>query len=873
MSTALILIVGAFCTFDASAQPAFKNGSFEEVDASGGVVGWNFACSNGCQGRLKIDTESRSDGSRSVCLSSTTEHAPHVYCGLSQTVDSLVPEKTYRFSLKAKSEEIGSCWFGGGPGWFTRFFFPPEPFDWQEFTLDWTCPADCTSFEFRINVDSPTEALWIDDVCVAEVQRVPQNDPATAQQTTDLITQQEQRLPAIEQALASASSGGIPVFYPKADFTVARMFCGFCRDDLANERVPRAFEVAGEVKELLDRAEREMRQGIDVPVLKKDSPIEIRDGSFWAQCTANGKDEVQPVFLTGYGHFLRVVEDLPLLADMGINVIQIEIGPDSIVFEDGVRTDAITNRILPALDRARDNGARVCLLLSPHYFPAWAFAKWPALPIDKPGFLRNTLDAPQVRDIYRKQLEALIPLIKDHPALHSICLSNEPVSEDSQNDPFRIGLWRAYIERKHKSIEALNTLYGTDYASFAEVPHPNMTFDEKTVPLYDGVRFNQECFAEWHAWMVEVIHSIAPNLPCHAKVMVLPVDRGTVLWGTDPYEFAQLSQINGNDCYFLPSPNGTRSASGWAGQGMYYDLQRSMKHVPIFNTENHIIRDREENHIDGGHIYAAIWQGAVHGQGASTTWVWERSYDRKSDFEGSILHRPSCVAAMSRCALDLMRCAREVAAIQNIVPKVAILYSNASTIWDKAYVGTRSRLYEALNFCGIPIGFVTDEQIAAGLLDQYACVVVPGATHAARDAIEGIRELADKGGFVLAYGPSNLEADEYGRSVEPPHFTAVLEPTRTSAYVALRDAVFKELSERGLGPVDTIQTEEGKLPYGVEWRSVTLEGRRLINLVNFLRTPQVVNLPDGQWIDLISGAPLSNPLTLQTNTPVLAMSG
>ncbi len=872
LSLGLILLWGTEC----SAQDlAVANGSFEDLDGAGQPVGWNFGCSGKCHGSMRVDNTCKAGGERSVCLSSDTEYGPNVYCGLMRQVEGLTPGVTYRFSLKAKGEEVGTCWFGGGPGWNTRRLFPSESFDWQEFHVDWTCPADRSSFEFRVNVDSVTEALWIDEVQVSvaspEAQELP--DSILAEKTLAAIAEEEARLPHLDALLAQARQDGVPIAYPRADLATARMFCGYCRDDVANGRVARAAEVAGEVGEILDRAGREMRRGVDVPVLRSDSPVEIRDGSLWGTCTLGGRDAAQPVFLTGYGHFQTVVEDLPLLSSMGINVVQTEIGPSSIVFEDGVRTDEITGRVLPALDRARDNGVRVCLLLSPHYFPEWAYKKWPELDVNLGGFLRVALDAPQARDIYRQQIETLIPAIKDHPALHSICLSNEPVSGNSERDPFRKPLWRAYIERKHKSIEALNAAYGTRYGSFDDVPHPEMRLSEHPAALYDGVRFNQECFAEWHAWMTGIIRAIAPDLPCHAKVMLLPDSRGTVLWGTDPWDFARLSQLNGNDCSFLQAPENSRWASLSMGQNMYYDLQRSMKRVPIFNTENHIIRDRESGHTEGSHIYSAIWQGAVHGQGASTTWVWERSYDRKSDFEGSILHRPCCVAAMNRCALDLMRCAPEMAALQNVVPRVAILYSHAATVWDPAYVGMRSRVYDALDFCGIPIGFITDEQIDVGLLGQYDCLLVTGAEHASRAAVDGIRKYAEGGGTVLAYGPVNLAHDEYGHDVDTPPFAAVLETRKESQTEALRDALLEQLQSRGLGPKEIVKTPEGRLPWGVEWRTAKRDGRRIINLVNYRKADAQVNLPDGKWTDLVACAPLANPVTLKADTPVLAVEG
>jgi len=722
----------------------------------------------------------------------------------------------------------------------------------------------------------------------------------------DLIAVQEKRVPGIEARIAAADAQGVAVAYPRSDLTIAQRFCRYCRDDVAHGRYARALEVACEVEQLLDRAEAETRRDVDVPVLKADAPVEIRDGSFWARCATRHGEETRPVFLTGYGHFPPVVDDLPLFPKIGINVIQIEIGPSSTVFEDGVRTDLVKEYICAALDRARDNGVRVCLLISPHYFPEWAFQKWPELKVDKPGFLRNTLDAPQAREIYRRHLEALIPLIKDHPALHSICLSNEPVSEGAQNDPFRLPLWRAYLQRKHKTIETVNALYGTDYASFDQVPHPALSFDERPAPLYDAVRFNQEAFAEWHAWMAGVIHEMAPDLPCHAKVMMLPRDRGTVLWGTDPWDFARLSQINGNDCSFMQSARimdrdtgagGGAWACEWLGQNMYYDLQRSMKLAPIFNTENHIIRDREQKHIRPEHIYSAIWQGAVHGQGGSTTWAWQRTYDKTADFEGLILHRAGCTAAMSRCALDLMRLSKEVAALQNLQPAVALLYSHAATIWDRRHVDARARVYEALNFCGVPIGFITDEQVAAGFLRQYKCLIVAEARAASLDAIEGMRKWAADGGHLVAYDSealtvcqtaTNCVQDEYGRPVQPPDFALDLKAKGPKDVQQLRDEILDYLVKIGIGPEIMLHAHalspfdkvwDGTIPYGVEWRATKQEGRVLINMINYGLSSVEVQLPHslsngdklwGSWTDLIANRRLGSCVRLESETPVLA---
>lgn len=686
-----------------------------------------------------------------------------------------------------------------------------------------------------------------------------------------LIAAQEVRIPALKAQLAEVRAAGTPVHYPQSDLLIAERFCAYCREDVANGRQERAAEVAREVAVLLDRASAEMRDGVAVPVLRRDAPIEIRDGSFWAECDVEGKTESRPVFLTGYGHGSPAVEDLPFWGQIGINILQIEMGPNATVFEDGNREDEVRARILPALDRARDNGVRVNLLVSPHYFPDWAFAKWPDLRVASgapgtPPFLKNSVEAPQTLDIYERHLRTLIPLIKDHPALHSICLSNEPVYDEGWKDPTRLGLWHDYLRRIHGDIATLNTIWGTGYASFEDIPQIPPSFKESAARMYDAVRFNHGRFSGWHKWMADIIHSMSPDLPCHAKVMNLMDDRDTVFWGTDPLEFAELSQINGNDCYCVPFERPRVWSTEWASQNQYYDLQRSMKRVPIFNSENHIILDRTKFFVPAEHIYTAIWQGAVHGQGASTTWIWQRTYDPKSDAEGLILHRAACAAAMSRCALDLMRLSHEMTAIQNAIPEVAILFSHAATLQDRYYFATRALVYEALNFCGVPIAFVTDEQVVAGKLKDYKVLIVPQARAATRASIEAIRAYTKDDGRVLAYGEDNLTFDEYGREVAPPNRIQKLPGVKGAE---LRDALMRILAKEGVTPLVVLRTTEKRIPYGVEWRCAVLDGRSIVSIVNYAIDPVSVELPTGKWRDLIARRDIEGSLRIVNDAPVL----
>jgi len=700
-------------------------------------------------------------------------------------------------------------------------------------------------------------------------------DETIANQALALLEEQERRIPALKAQLAELKIASTPASYPQADVLIAERFCRYGRDDVANGRPRRAWEVASEVGQLLTRAAAEMHKAVAVPRIHP-SPARVAHGAFWANCRMNDKVGSRPVFLTGYGHSDPVIEDLPFLGSIGINVIQIEQGPEGVVNSDGtLNTAPITNRLMPALDRSRDNGIVVNLLISPHYFPAWAYEKWPTLKVEPgaPGtqpFLKNSIEASEAREIYERYLRTLIPLIKDHPALHSICLSNEPVYDHHQSDPARAPLWRRFLADTHTNIEALNALYDTRYTSFDEVPETPLSFRSKAAALYDVVRFNQIRFSGWHRWMVEVIHEMAPRLECHAKVMPLVWDRDSVLWGTDPLEFSQLGQINGNDCYYVPNGAGARWPSDWLIQGMFYDLQRSMAHNPIFNSENHLILDRTEKFVEASHIYSGIWQGAIHGQGASTTWIWGRTYDKKSDLEGLILHRAACTAAMSRSALDLMRLSREVLALQDLRPEVAILWSNAAQVHGRRAISSTKRVYESLNFIGVPIGFCHEQQLAQGSFDQIKCLIVAEAEAVTAEGLKGIRNFVAQGGVLIAYGDNNLCKDEYGRKAEPPAFGC--EIARTVRGEELAAMLKGALQRAGVAFGIPLATEKGDVPYGVEWRSTAFDGRTLVNMINLTRNPITIRLPTGNWRDLIARQPLPLDIKLQPNSPVLAQS-
>ena len=718
------------------------------------------------------------------------------------------------------------------------------------------------------------------------------------EQISQQLDEVEVVLTKLKELKVQADAKNIPTDYPTVAMTVLENFIPYTREDLAHGEMTWVETASSELVQISREALAEIKgllandiKPLEVPRYRT-SPICIEGASFIAETewTGSRRREQRPVFFTGYGHFSQVRNDIEKFPNYGINIIQIEFGPHSVFTDEHTVSNAVVEDFLRVLDRAAQNHLTVDLLISPHYFPAWALEKYPHLKSCEGGFMKYCVDAPESRDILERFLRHVIPKIHAHPALHSICLTNEPIYRKSHECTFTQNMWRkcslrsptpsAYgLEARHGNIDILNERYNTQYSSFADVPIP--IDDVEAEPLYyDWAIFNQERFAGWHQWMADIIHELAPELPVHAKIMMwMPFNRHNVTWGVDAELFGALSQINGNDCVKMyPHDEVSDWANSWQIENMAYDLQRSVADTPIFNSENHLIRDRDFEHIPAAHIRNVLWQGAIHGQSATTIWVWERTYSKTSDFAGSIMHRPACAAIVGVTNLDLLRLSREVAAIQNHKPAVALFYSTASIVYSAEYLPMLNLVYEALNFTGVKIGFVTERQAAEGALADYKVIIVPQATHVTDAAFGGLRNYAALGGKIVTVGDDCFAWNEYNqpRQDKLPIFTVF-------SYSLTAQELWKVFDEQLAVPTSTtrkgwnvprpvrVVDSEGRPVWGVELLCAEYTNGLVINLVNYARTRQVVRLEmthPYRAVNLFTGEILPDTLTLEPLEPL-----
>ena len=702
--------------------------------------------------------------------------------------------------------------------------------------------------------------------CVAKARAILLSDRATVEER---LNKTAEKLQELRRKIRQRREAGRPMAYSAVDARVVESFLRYAREDLGDSAAGhqlRGLKGAAYIERLcLEALQADASLDLVVPQYRT-APCAIRAGAFW-------QDE-RPIYFTGVGHFGQVRQDIPILSDYGLNIIQIEMGPaNGLPAPDTVDLEAIRQNVVRWLDQAAAHNIAVNLLISPHYFPRWAFEADPAHQQCGQSFLRFCIEAPNTRVVMERWLDALMPLIAHHPALHSICLSNEPQYQG--RCAYERAQFQSWLKIKWGSIEKANAMYGTDFRRFEDVELPP---DAAPYSLrFDRWRFNQDRFLAFHQMLRGRIQRHAPGLPVHAKVMSHAFeDPGRFEVGIDYERYTQLDRIAGNDCVMAFTGQGRGEyACDWLTMAMNYTLQHSVApDCPIFNSENHLISDGDTRYIPENYIRTVYWQEAMHGQGATTTWVWER--EQGGDLAENILTRANCVRALGRVALDLQRLAPEVHALSQAPAQLAIVYAYSSLWPSKEYVDEARAAFEGAYFTDTVTRFVTERQMESGGLADYKLVVVPRASHAPEAAIQALNDYLRGGGTVMTVGRC-FTHDEYGRPrvqrlVASGRGRLVAYPDSLSPR-AYREILDRLLDQTGVARPVRVEGLHGERVWGVNRRAVKTNGRLLVNLLNLAREPrqvQLVTTPVAKRaLNLMDGEETTVPLTLWPLTPVL----
>lgn len=592
---------------------------------------------------------------------------------------------------------------------------------------------------------------------------------------------------------------------------------------------------------------------------KPQPPVVSKGGMLWT----TGGDHKRPVFLYGYGHFGQVAKDMPNFHNLGISMAQQVLGPSSMTPQG--KFTAGGRQFLKVFPRAARGGVMVDLLLSPQYYPAWAYHKDPSILFHIPKWGVTELDHsnPLYRSVIHDWIHLIIPAIRHQPAAISVCLENEPWYLAGVGRSH--AAWVSYLKHKHGTIAALNALYHSHYKSFSKVPVPGHINFSGVTPqrkfnahFYDWVRFDQHQEAQWFGWMNRQVKHLDPHLLTDVKIRYTIFNRKVVTYGIDPEMICGVTDMAGNDDWAWATPGG-KWGWQWRHEEMWYDLLNSFRDQPVFNSENHIIPDNSPpKSIPPAATRAAMWQGALHHLAASTIWVWQ-SLAPPADLHGCIYFRPANIYAVGRAALDANRLAPQLVRINQAPAHVAILYSFPSIFWNPHYPQAVAATYTALNFTGHKVTFISERQLATDHLSpanrHVKWIVLAGATHVTNSEVKGLQRFVTNGGHVIALGPHPLAYDQYGRAQKLPSTLAHIRQLHAAAKPRiLADRLNAWLSAGGLATTSLQMPHQHQLAWGVEYRVVKTSHGVLIPMMNMKNQAQTVRLNvSAPCRDLISG--------------------
>lgn len=534
-----------------------------------------------------------------------------------------------------------------------------------------------------------------------------------------------------------------------------------------------------------------------------------------------------------------------------------------------IDVDRFQTEVIAALDEAAKNNVAVDVLMSVHYFPQTLLPEeeWKS---NQTGFIKYNIYNEKVQEMIEAFFRGLVPLMANHKALASICISNEPTYRaglDQSNAP----KWHEYLSGLYGSVDNMNSVWHESYASFEEVPLS--TEYENQAIYYDYLRFNDEMFAAWHNKIAGIVKECAPDVPIHSKMMSVieqaeaQGDNSPLVRGTNPEQFAQFSDMSGNDAWNFIDSSRTITV-----KNLWYDYLSSIKNIPVFNSEDHIVVDGDEKYTAdyAPHYATDLWQGAIHGRSAMTMWKWARALETTSSASGNILHRPDAVALEGHTMLDLNRLAYEVEAIQNIKPQVAIMYSYPSRVYSQTHMNTVYKTYEALGNAGQKAKIITDSMISNGQLDDIKVLIIPNVVSVEPEIAAKIRQSIENGLKVIRVGECFL----YDEHKNP------LTDTQTISYIrdnsqfvdtsvesdqthiafqedfnlVIRDSI-KNINENF---VEIIDNKTGANILNTEWCYTEYDGGLLLNLCSYERgTSRNIKI-------LINGQPVSGAVELRS---------
>ncbi|MDO7136019.1 alpha-amylase family protein [Algibacter lectus] len=618
----------------------------------------------------------------------------------------------------------------------------------------------------------------------------------------------KQKIETLEKLIKKAEKKDIDVLKEKTTVRTAEVFLKFANWDEKNvEANTKAFKLVQSYKKdalkiaeeladferkdvnlMLDESIEHLKSLISNKAFRKPSPkID------WTKVTVENDQLTfnnRPVFLADYTWKPKVKE----LTEYHGNQDGFFLTPTYVTKEDGTINKQKTEDL-----NSKPDGTLGFIFMNHKGVPKWSKEKFGQnFSMREDTYTAYDIDNPGARIIQEKLIRAVVPKIagKKYSQL-GYMLCNEPhfyTYKDAKREKlpwasggvsqFTIDKFKVWLKHNHNSIESLNGLWETSFASFDEVQiEIPIDISLKGTPIwFDWSSFNMDRVTEWYTFLKSEITKYDAEAKVHLKIMPNLWTENKRVHGIDLEALTDLSGIIGNDSgadhtYIWGKPHEWQKhyAFDWRELCMGYDFMKSVSPNKInFNSELHYLSTvRSRNlYLDPNYARATFWLAHSFGMTASQIWYWPRNADgsiskkaqNDKGYAGSNNQQPRVTNEVATTLIDLNSYSEEIMSMQRQRKPLRLFYSKTSAINKKEHMDNLFELYESLTFEGTPLGFVTENIISTKDNHNWDVVLVYDTPFVTNGEFNALQSYIDKGGIVIVDNKSLL-TNEYGESI------------------------------------------------------------------------------------------------------------
>jgi beta-galactosidase len=274
-------------------------------------------------------------------------------------------------------------------------------------------------------------------------------------------------------------------------------------------------------------------------------------------------------------------EDARLMREAGVNLVSLGIFSWAALQPARDRWDFAW--VDEVMDLLHAHGVAVNLATATASPPAWLVRAHPEiLPVRADGAVLDHGGRQHYAPwsaVYREHAAVLVRALATryarHPALVSWHINNELACHVRESfDPATVALWRAWVEQRHGTIDAVNTAWNTAfwsqrYDSFAEIDSPRLapTILNPGMAL-DWRRFSAEAFTDIVRREKAILRELTPEIPVNTNF----VGWHDIPWLSHRAIAAEIDYVSW-DSY--PDPSGGLDAV--QANALCHDFMRSLK--------------------------------------------------------------------------------------------------------------------------------------------------------------------------------------------------------------------------------------------------------------------------------------------------------